>query len=279
MRAGPREGTLGRMSSYEDTARLRPLDGTNRFTADLPESWRQGRGAFGGIVATWLHRAFSAVAADEDRPLRSMGVQFAAGLAAGPVEISVEVVRRTGSLVHATARLEQAGEVAMLATAIAARARDLGAASDPRDPAMPDVRPPDGIRPLPATPLTPTFIQHFDIRFVSDRGLFSGAPDAHFAAWVRLVEPAPIDASLQALLSDVLPPGIFATLSRPRPGATTSMNLHFLKPGRVLDAGERVLVESTSEAWGEGYSSQDNRVWSADGELLVRGRQLVVVIK
>ena len=116
---------------------------------------------------------------------------------------------------------------------------------------MPDVPPASSIPELPpGIPGLPAFFEHVDVRFCGTTMPFSSSPskDAEVMAWVRLREPAPIDAPLAALLLDTLPPAISATFGVPRALASVDFTIQlfsrFEEPRDEATLGE--LISSRS---------------------------------
>src|SRR4051812_28361567 len=86
------------------------LAGANgSYSAQISDLWSQGRAAFGGLVAALLARALEQVV-PPDRTLRSALIDFIAPVAPGAVTVQASVLRAGKSLVHAEARMLQAGQ-------------------------------------------------------------------------------------------------------------------------------------------------------------------------
>jgi hypothetical protein len=65
----------------------------DRFLLRVPEGWRQGRGAFGGLVLGALARAIETCEADPERVLRSISGQLIGPVLAGEAVIEVRLLR------------------------------------------------------------------------------------------------------------------------------------------------------------------------------------------
>ena len=202
------------------------------------------------------------------------------------MSIAVETLQSGRSVSHVTARLTQRtgssatgstrATIALVSAALAAPrslVADLQTVSPPAGPA------PETLRPVNFGAFGPRFVSHFDVRFTSGAPLFSRSPAPRFGAWVRLHDAPPADMALRLALLDVLPPAIFAALPAPRPVATVTLTAHLLNtttvPGR--DAWWHVDSEVIQQV--DGYSTQENRLYDAQGTLLGRGLQVVAVVK
>ena len=153
---------------------------------------------------------------DAERIPRSLTVHFCAP-AVGEVELTTEVVRVGSRVTHAVARVS--GEKGTTTFGSASFCKDRPAAEHYTHASMPEVPPASGIPELPSgIPGLPAFFEHVDVRFCGPTKPFSSSPskEASVMAWVRLREPAHLDAPLAALLLDTLPPAISATFGTPR---------------------------------------------------------------
>ncbi|HET9990839.1 MAG TPA: acyl-CoA thioesterase domain-containing protein, partial [Kofleriaceae bacterium] len=92
---------------------LLPLDEllapTSTTTLAVPDTWQQGRGAFGGFVTGAMVRALEASA--PGRPLRSLTAELCGPLVAGEAEVGIEVLRAGNAVTTSAIRLVQGGEV------------------------------------------------------------------------------------------------------------------------------------------------------------------------
>src|SRR5438067_5836472 len=118
-----RRGILG-FVSFAAASAITALS-PNRYRADIPDGWQQGRAAFGGLVLGTLLRAIEATEATEaasaggsrPRSTRTLTGDLCGPVVPGPVEISVRTLRRGNNQSNLAAELTQNG--ALLATATA----------------------------------------------------------------------------------------------------------------------------------------------------------------
>jgi acyl-CoA thioesterase len=246
----------------------------------IDESWHQGRGAFGGLLAATTLSAMLEDVNDAERIPRSLTLHFCAP-AAGEVELATEIVRTGSRVTHATFRIE--GEKGVATVGSASFCRDRPGAERYVLARMPEVAPVASLRALPAgVPGIPAFFQHVDARFGGSTMPFSSAPadDAKVMAWVRLREPAALDAPVASLLLDSLPPAITATFGAPRAVASVDFTIHFFAHLTETDVApdEHCLVAITSRWADDGYTEEVRDLWSPRGVLLAQCRQLIALL-
>ncbi len=241
----------------------------------VPEGWRQGRGAYGGIVVGALVHAIEERIADPARVVRSVTAEIPGAVLPGPSEIRVEILRAGNSLTTARAALVQDGETRAHAVAICAAERP----NMPRwlELEAPSAPPPEAIQPVPPGTPFPEFAQHFDYRIVE------GVPGSRGAAvtlgWIRARDAGRVrDASLVAALIDAWYPATLPRFEAFRPMATIAFTLESL--GDVADLGdEALLYRGVVPVCGDGYFTETRELWRADGRLVARNHQTFAIIK
>jgi acyl-CoA thioesterase len=124
-------------TSYERAARLSKVEGGHR-KGRIDDSWHQGRGAFGGLLAATTLAAMTDEVNDSERIPRSLTLHFCAP-AAGELDLTTEIVRIGSRVTHATARVSNERGVTTFASA--SFGRDRPAAETYARAKMPDVEP------------------------------------------------------------------------------------------------------------------------------------------
>lgn len=254
--------------------------GDGAFEARIEESWFQGRGAFGGLVAAIFVRAIDATAGADGRPLRTLTCHFCAPAQAGAARVEIAVARSSNAVTHFTARMVQDDGVVAIATAARARGRDVDIAYNDRR--IPDAAPPEAAILLDLQGIGPTFARHFEYRFAFGTTPFSSASSSHFGGWVRHRHPGPLDAALTAAYADAWPPAFFTRIREPRPAATVALTYqYFTDFGAGIEAreGDPLLVTARSDVLAGGYAGQENEIWTPGGTLVAVATQLVAVIR
>ena len=240
---------------------------------DVPAGWRQGRGAYGGLVCAAMIRAIENRLADPARAVRSVTAEIPAPVEPGTARIEVSILRAGKSVTTARAELVQGGEIRAHAVVVAGAAR--------RDaPAWNDVVPPVGDwRQVPVVSsglLSPEFAAHFEYRLVEGAPLARGAPRT--IGWIRARAPGTRrDAAYIAALIDAWYPGALARLPALRPMATIAFTLDVFTLDGLAD-DTPLLYRGEAPVASDGYFVETRELWRADGALVARNHQTFVVI-
>jgi hypothetical protein len=256
----------------DERTELEPLgDGRYRRQIDDGEYWGTGS-PFGGYLMALGFQAMRLEVADETRLPRVYTHQFLRRIPVGPLDIVV-TTERVGALVHSvTARLEAGGDTVGVATGMFTGDRE---GPDYLDATMPDVAPPtepDGTDvPGWATNVHGRFVPHR--RFGEDGAVFPNED----GGWLRMAEPGPWDHRLALMASDVWPPPVIRHPDRMC--ATPSLHhvVHFgAEVGGTAD--QALLVRHVATRGHGGLTDEEITLWSDDGRLQLKARQLRTVI-
>lgn len=240
-----------------------------RFHGAYDDTWRQGPGVFGGLVAAAIGR--SAERTIPERPLRAMSLQLMAPLLPQSFELHVTEERRGTYVSYASARILQEGRPAAIAQLTLGRERPVPGDFEHTQP--PTYPPPDHLPDLGRPPGIPAFTQHFQMRFV--KGVpFSGSERAETGGWVRPAASQALDTPLLLALLDTWPLGVLPRFAGPAPAASIAIQFVLFPRQVPADAWYRVAVEA--EVQQGGYSGQSGRLWAPDGALLGLSHQLVM---
>ena len=237
------------------------------YTASIPDTWRQGRTAFGGISAAVCVEA--ALRELEDLPpLRSAQFTFI-GPAAGDVRAVVTPLRRGRSAVFAGVDLFGEEGLALRATLTFGAARQSGVA-------YAHLPPPKAPRPEQCEPAfpnrAPNFLQNFECR---DAGADRATPVRRL--WLRHKDSkAPTRISSLIALADAPPPSAINLAPRPGPISTMNWMIDVLADQPASDDGWW-LIENIAETIASGYSSQGSTLWNSAGAPMLVARQNVAV--
>jgi acyl-CoA thioesterase len=245
--------------------------------ADIPDAWKQGRTAYGGMsAALCLVAARDALA--EDRPLRSALISFV-GPAAGAVAVTAEPLRsgKTATSVRARLTGEPGIGTEAIFTFAAPRPSKLAvqAAGLPHGVEAPPPEAQGGDFPFGAPQFTANFQLH---PAAGGTPPFSGDASAPpMRLWVRHKDPAS-RSGLEALvcLADALAPAITTAMGDFAPLSSMTWMMDMLDDDLSTAEGW-YLLQSRADHARDGYSSQAMTIWSADGRCLAQGRQMVTV--
>jgi acyl-CoA thioesterase len=243
------------------------------FSVTLPESWLQGRTAYGGLSAALCVEAALRAVPDVP-PLRS--AQFAlVGPAAGPLAITVQLLRRGKSA--AFLEVDLTGESGLAAHAIlsfgTARESMLRFQNLPMPPAAAiDISPPF----FPDKPMI-NFQQHFESRMAGGARPFTPEADPEYLIWFRhRDENARTGLVPLIALADAPPPAAMVIFPRPAPISTMTWSMDILTDDPQTQDGWWLIQSRTETAW-QGYSTQSMMMWNTDGQPVIAHRQNVAI--
>lgn len=251
--------------------------GEGRYQVEVDPSWFQGPGVYGGLTAAWLLRAMTDVVGAPERRPRELSGSFCARVREGSAQIEARLMRAGLNVSFLTAELRQRGKVAATASAVFSTSRPDAIAY--ADLPAPEVVPPQEA-PLWTLPGgLPAYTEHLELRHCLGTQPLGGF-GTEAGVWVRPRVPEPMDAPLAAALLDSFAPAFFTRVPERRPAGTVAWSVHFLaelpQPGAKPDAFHLLRVRSPMAS--EGYSSEDDELWTAEGVLVARARQLVAAI-
>ena len=239
---------------------------------EVPAGWRQGRGAYGGLVIAALIRAIEERVAEPGRRLRSLTAELPSPVDAGGAQIAVEILRRGKAVTTARAALVQGGEVRAHAVAVLAADR-------PGAPAWNVMSPPelpawDALPEMPTGGPFPEFASHFAYRVASGPPGLGGAPVT--TGWIQPRAPGTRrDAAYVAALADAWYPAVLAQVREMRPMATIAYTLDVF----ALPGDGPVQYRGTAPAGAGGYFVENRELWSAGGTLLALNQQTFAIIR
>lgn len=255
-----------------DAVRGREL-GQEGVEFEVSEDWLQGRSAFGGLQAAFGVAAMQRVL-PERLPLRTLQVTFVAPVPVGVVRATAQVLRvgRSATQVEASLLLGEQRVATMTAVFGTARASQVA-----HLPQQPRVAGDEAVLFRYREGVTPAFTQHFAARWLVGGLPFSGSGTRHTVVELDLLDAGPCSDAHVLALADFIPPVALSLLSAPTPGSSLTWMLELFEadPGRLPLT--RWRVDSEMVAARDGYTSQSNRLWGPDGQLVALSRQSMVV--
>ena len=254
--------------------------GEGRFTASLSDRWWVGGGPNGGYVAAIMLNAMSTVAGENSpgQPPRSLTVHFLSAPETGEAEVEVTVERQGRNTSFISARMLQGGEVRAKAMSVFSSERD-GVEFD--NTVMPEAPPPDESQEFD-TELAPVNVfARYRVIFASGEPPFSSGSKAESAGWIRPKEDRPISAELAAAILDVWFPAPYVLLDGPTAAPTLEYTVHFPRrlPPEGMERPDWMLVHLRAEESTEGHFTEDAELWTRDGTLIARSRQMALLRK
>lgn len=241
------------------------------FRLSIPETWHQGRTAYGGFSSALALDAALRVGG-ELPPLRSGQISMIAPLF-GPVEVRARLVRRGRNATWMAAEILRDGEVGLTASFVFMGPVESAIHLNDR-PAPEGLIPVDEAREF-VNERGPAFLRnHFDIRFALPR---EEAKRPEMCWWVRLRDRAALAPMTGLLLcADGLPPGVMSFLTPATPVSTMHWQVNLLTPAPATRDGWW-LLRSTGDYAEQGCSSQRMAIWNTEGAPIMAGMQSVAL--
>lgn len=244
--------------------------GDNLMTAGIPETWMQGRTAYGGLSAAI---ALEAAMRSQDAlpPLRSAQIAFVGPLA-GAVTVKTELLRRGRTAAFIEANVYGDGKLGLKALFVfmigLESSIDYAASVRPEAPDFADAAP------APTHPDPKFFTNNLEFRHalpIEQRH----TPD--FLRWVRLNDRGGLHPMVEMMaIGDAMPPAAMALFDKPGPISSMTWQVNLLTDAPVTTDGWW-LTRSTADLARHGSSSQLMQVWNADREPVMTGMQSVAI--
>ncbi len=252
---------------------MKPED--DGLTGHVPESWRQGRTAYGGATTGLAFAAVQKTFSDLP-PLRSFQTAFIGPVGGAPFFVP-KLLRQGRNVTSVGVDVHSDGKLAARLTFVFGGARDSALNQTLPAPEAPAPDACEDFTPEFARSFVPVFFLRFETKLIAGHRPMSGAEDGYIRAWSRHVDPASRDGMTAFVtLADVLPPAAIPTFKAFGPVSSVNWHMNILDP----DAGTTDgwwHVETKLTAAQDGYSSQVMRFWNRDGRLVAEGSQNVAI--
>ncbi|MEM0929903.1 MAG: thioesterase family protein [Pseudomonadota bacterium] len=243
------------------------------YHADVPDSWLQGRTAYGGVSSAICAEAAMRLVPDLP-PMRSAQIAFL-GPSGGSVRAFPQVVRQGKSATFVSVDLLNDGGLATRTLFVFGKARE----SELKflDHPFPDVPKLEDLEDEPPSPMRPGFLGNFDLRVAGGQPPFSGTDETTILWWGRHKDRVAEETQLRVLaLGDLTPPGTLPMMKTLAP--VSSVNWHFdLMTDDMTTEDGWYLLSTRAQSAGDGWSAQDMAMWASDGRPIAAGRQLVAI--
>jgi Acyl-CoA thioesterase C-terminal domain/Acyl-CoA thioesterase N-terminal domain len=244
--------------------------GDNTLTAVIPDTWMQGRTAYGGLSAAIALEA-AMRSQDELPPLRSAQIAFVGPLA-GEVTVKTELLRRGRTAAFIEANVYGDGKLGLKALFVFMIG--LESSIDYAAAVKPDAPDHASAAPAPTHPDPKFFTNNLEFRHalpIEQRH----TPD--FLRWVRLNERGGLHPMVEMMaIGDAMPPAAMALFDKPGPISSMTWQVNLLTDAPVTTDGWW-LTRSTADLARHGSSSQVMQVWNADREPVITGMQSVAI--
>ena len=243
--------------------------------ATITEDWMQGRTTYGGLSAALCYSI-----AREQRPegmvLRSAQIGFV-GPAAGPVELTAEVLRQGKSACYVSAEVRAESGVATRALFVFGSARQSHINFD-NLPKPPEVDGPDDVQKFFAAHggRRPAFSENFNMRLAAGAAPMSGVDEADMSLWMRHKDENASGMLALLAIGDAPPPAVMATFKEPARISSMNWSIEMLTSNPVTE-DRWYLARHVSPQAADGYCVQDMTMWNSSGVPMMIGRQTVAV--
>jgi acyl-CoA thioesterase len=243
------------------------------FALSVPDTWLQGRTAYGGFSAALALAAAKRIGGEGLPPLRSASVNFV-GPASGLAEVSARVLRKGKNATWIGAEIACGGACTLTATFVFMGPVESSVHLN-QQAAPADLMAPEGSRSFEPHPHMPVFLRsNFEVRFALPK---AEGKSAEICWWVRLKDREILDQMVEVMLvADALPPGILPLLTRATPVSSMTWIANLLTPA-PMTRDSWWLLRSSADYSERGCSSQHMGLWNTDGEPIISGMQSVAV--
>lgn len=244
------------------------------YTAPIPDHWRQGRTAYGGLTAALMYEASQRTLTDLP-PLRSAIVNFVGPVTDTPT-LTAELLRRGRNVTNVSARADVGEQCVGRADFLFGTSRASEVHMEFPAPKAPPPETCELFTPEVAKPIVPQFFHNFDTRLIAGERPLMGK-DGYIRTWSRHMDPDSRQGTGSLLcLADVLPPAALPLVRRMAPVSSMSWIVNILSDAPETEDGWW-QVESRLTAARGGYSTQVMRIWNTAGELVVEGMQSIAI--
>jgi acyl-CoA thioesterase len=264
------------------------------WSAQVPDTWHQGRGAWGGIVLAIMVRGAELAAADVAAPGKKPVVRSVSGSMSGPLlvgtaTVKTRIIRAGSNVITVGVDLLNEGDTEVAASAVVVLGSARASALDISGGAW-QIAPPHDVADALAAGIPdgpdfdfmaqgPEFFGHLGAKPVQG---FPGLKDPHATTigWIRLKGFSDVaDAAWLAALSDAWWTATIVGTDGTRPMATISFQVDLLIDATSLDTTSHLLHVGRNQGAHEGYVAETRELWTSSGQLAARCNQMVAVIR
>ncbi|SCY48546.1 acyl-CoA thioesterase [Desulfoluna spongiiphila] len=243
----------------------------------IPDTWLQGRTAFGGLVAV-VGLAAMRQQVGHDLPLRNLLIAFVGPTGTGGIRAEGTILRQGTSVTHAQAQVVTS-QGDLCATLHGCFGADRPSRIRRQDHTAPAWTPPDELTELPFMEgLAPSFTQYFRYHWAEGPYPFEGRSEGAYGGWIsfRGEKKETHEAHLLALM-DAWPSPSLSMLNDIAPASTLTWHLEMCDTGRGFATTDEWRFKTRVDTAQHGYVGEEARLWAPDGKLAGISRQMVTV--
>lgn len=247
----------------------------------LPDEWKQGRTAYGGLTAALLLNAIQN-SYDDLPPMRSMQITFV-GPATGTLKFSHTLLRRGKNTCIIEGRIDGDDGVGITGTFIFANRRGFTQTVPPTK--LDNVIAPEDSLEFLSTGAGPIFIEHFDMLFCRGDRPFGDNPTSQtrFQLWMRHRDTQAQSGIVPLIaLADSPPPALVTRYPARVP--LSSMNWHINMHNDLQDDTPETqdgwwLIDVDCTYAADGYTSQMMNIYNRAGEQVLEATQYLAIFE
>lgn len=252
-------------------ASMTDAEGSARTTI-IPETWMQGRTAYGGLTAALCLEVARPFA--PGLPVRTVQVAFV-GPVNGQVTCKAEVLRQGKNTVFVSVRMT--GDDGVLAEGIMTFGASRQSSLEFSDLPAPSVPSPEDVEPYFRNHQGPAFAQNFDMLIAGGSPPLSGAAKADVSLWMRHKDPeTEMNATALLALADAPPPAAMSMFTQPGRISSMTWMAEFLTED-IQTTDRWFLARHVAQTAHNGYSSQEMLLWNKDRQPVMVGRQTIAL--
>lgn len=236
---------------------------------NIPNTWHQGRTAYGGLSTTLAYQA-AALAEPDLPPLLSAQIAFA-GPVAGDVTVEATILRRGRNSAFIRSDIRSGDDIVFSGTFVFMAPRESHVNfSDITAPDFPPIPGDEGLRSGP-----PEFFT-YHMQYAEKR-LGSGDGSSSLSGWYRFREHQGLDPVASLLcIGDALPPSAMGLMTQQGMVSSINWQVNLLSEKPQTENGWWYLQSETHFA-AHGASSQTMHAWNSRGEPMMAGMQAVAI--
>lgn len=244
------------------------------FQGVVPEEWRQGRTAYGGVTVAAAVRALRDKIPAE-RVLLQFNAQFVSVAGKDELELRTSVLAQGSNVTTGQVTGYSQGRPFLSLTAVfgAPRMSSTFGAAALEEKTRPET--------LPQFPyikgITPQFTRKIQYRMLDSMLPFSGN-EPRVSGFCRHLTGSGSSEEATIGLLDAWPPAVLPMLNRPSPASTISWSAHFYNPPEH-HADDWWHYSAEPVRFQDGYATTTARLHSPDGRLVAWSEQLVAVFE
>ncbi len=244
-------------------------------TVTVSEDWSQGRATYGGLVTAVGNEVLRKLV-PADRLLRSLQTTFVGPAGATTWRVKAEVLRIGKAVTLARCDVIDGDQVAATVLGVYGGAR--ASAVEVRPARVDSPRAVDDLNDMRFQEgLSPSFVQHFAIRWAQGAKPYSGAPRPSTKAFIRHRDSSALTESHIVGLIDCIPSPSIAMFKERAPASSLVWTIEFFEHRFDFAAEQWWRIDTDLDAATSGYVNQTSLLYDPEGTPMALSRQLFAV--